>query len=174
MQVDWYETNERTSPSAFDVRRLEPRSTRWRQFGMLGVGVVVLWAAHDIARWPPDPSSSQVLVWTGSVTAVAVGLIAAATIGFMDSVEHARSRLFRWRHLLAWGLTDVVLGVVLGVLLVARGPFGRLLAHGRITGSDVADLGHLVAAGLCLIGALIALLAARDSFVDERRWHHHL
>jgi xanthine/uracil permease len=174
MQSEWFEENESRLPGEFDVKRLEPRTTRWRQFGMLGIGVVVLWAAHDIASWPRDASSMQVLVWTGSVTALAVGLVAAATIGFMDSVEHARARLFRWRHLLAWGLTDVVVGGALAALLVTRNPFGRLLAHGKITGSDVVDLGHLVAAGLCLVGALIALLAARDSFFDERRWHVHL
>ena len=174
MQVEWFETNESRPPDAFDVRRLESRSTRWRQFGALGLGVIGLWAAHDIARWPRDASTSQVLVWTGSVTGVAVGMIAVATIGFVDSVEHARSHLFRWRHLLVWGLTDVVVGVVLAVLLVTRGPFGELLAHGKITGPDLADLGYLVAAGLCLVGALIALLAARDSYFDERRWHHHL
>lgn len=174
MEGEQFDTNETRPRNAFGVMRLEPRSTRWRQFALLGVGVIGLWVAHDIARRPRDQSTMPVLLSTGGATAVALAMVFAATAGFMNSVEHARTRVFRSRHLLVWGLTDVVVAVVLGGLLVIRGPFDTLLSHGKITGPDLADLGYLVAAGLCLVGAFNALLAALDSFDAERRWHHHL
>ena len=163
------------SPPAWpDVERLEPRTNRLGQFGVLAVGVIGLWAMHDIALWPTDPSMSRVLLWCAAGTAIALGMIAKAVTSFMHSIERGQDRVFRSRHLLGCGLVQLAASAVLCLSLVNRDPFPGLFAHGRVTGPDIVDLGYVVAAGLCLFGALTALMAARAASQVERRWHHYL
>jgi hypothetical protein len=165
-----FEGTDRISTGRFDVRRLESRKTRWRQFALLAAGLAGLWLAHDIARWPRDSSAPRVGLWVTVVVAVSLFAMARATIGFVNSVEHGRARVFRWRHLLAAAMIEVTIAVMLTKGLLAGDSFGRLLSGGRITGQDIADLGHVIAVALCLVGAITALIAASDAFHDERRW----
>jgi hypothetical protein len=165
-----FEGTDHISPGRFDVRWLEPRTTRWRQFALLAVGLVGLWLAHDIARWPPDSSAPRVRLWVAVVVVVSLLAVARATNGFLNSVEHGRARVFRWPHLLAAGLAEVAIAVFLTARLLARGPFSLPLSRGKIAGEDIADLGQVIAVALCLVGAIAAFVAAGDAFHDERRW----
>jgi len=163
------------SPAAWpEVERLEPRTNRLGQSGVLALGVLGLWAMHDIAQWPIDPSTSRVLLWCLAGTVIALGMIAKAVTSFIRSIERGQDRIFRSRHLLGCGLVQLGASAVLSLSLVNRDPFPGLLAHGRVTGADIVDLGYVVAAGACLFGALTALMAARAAHQVERRWHHYL
>ena len=163
------------SPPAWpEVERLEPRTNRLGQFGLLAVGVLGLWAMHDIAQWPTDPSTSRVLLWCLAGTAIALWVVAKAVTSFIRSIERGQDRVFRSRHLLGCGLVQLGASAVLSLSLVNRDPFPGLLAHGQVTGADIVDLGYVVAAGLCLFGAFTALMAARAAHQVERRWHRYL
>ena len=163
------------SPPAWpEVERLEPRTNRLGQIGVLAVGVIGLWAMHDIALWPTDPSTSRVLLWCLAGTAIALWMVAKAVTSFIRSIERGQDRIFRSRHLLGCGLVQLGASAVLSLSLVNRDPFPGLFAHGEVTGPDIVDLGYVVAAGLCLFGALTALMAARAAHQVERRWHRYL
>lgn len=163
------------SPWAWpEVERLEPRTNRLGQLGVLALGVIGLWAMHDIARWPTDPSTTRVLLWCVAGTAIALWIVAKAVTSFIRSIERGQDRVFRSRHLLGCGLVQFGASAVLGLSLVNRDLFPGLLAHGQVTGPDIVDLGYGVAAGACLFGALTALMAARAAYQVERRWYRYL
>jgi hypothetical protein len=161
-------------PAWLEVERLEPRTNRLNQFGLLVVGMVGLWAVHSIARWPTDSSTTRVLLGCAAGTAIALWVIAKAVRSFITSIERGQDRIFRSRHLLGCGLVQLGASVVLSLSLVNRDPFSRLLAHGAVTGPDIVDLGYVAAAGVCLFGAFTALIAASEAHQVERRWHRYL
>ena len=51
-----------------------------------------------------------------------------------------------------------------------RPPFTHLIARGQFATSDVADLGCLVVALICLTFATVGLSETRIAYREERRW----
>ena len=76
-------------------------------------------------------------------------------------------------HLLSGGEKQLLaVASVLVTLLLVRGPLSAVLSYGRITGRDIADVGFVIAAGICSIGAVAALIASVAEFRAEHAWSH--
>lgn len=88
------------------------------------------------------------------------------------SVSSRQARVFRCLHLATCGVCLLAVVVALTSSLLVRGPLGSVLSHGSITGRDIADLGFVVAAGFCLVGAITAFIAALAEFRSEHAWRH--
>ena len=159
-------------PSRFAVRRLESRTTRWRQGAAVGGGFAGLWLISVIARWSSEPSSLRVVVSVTCLVLVVLVVMGAAIARFLESIEHARTRIFRFGHLVVMGSLYASIATLLSLRVVLRDPFSDVLSKGRITANEVVDLGDLVGAALCLVGAIAAFIGARDAYVDERPWRH--
>lgn len=158
----------------FEVERLEPRTTRLRQAGLLAAGLFGLWAAHDIARWADDRAATRTLAWSAFVTALVLWMIAHATRSMTESFEHCQARVFRSRHLLLCSVILLSATALLVATLLGRDPFSHLLAHGSVTGPDLVDLGHVIAAGVCCVAAARAIFATYDAMQQERPWRRGL
>ena len=127
---------------------------------------------HEIATWARDPSTTSVRLWTSAVVVFGLVQIARAVSRFVVSVSSRQARVFRWRHLTACGACLLTVGIVLVTLLLVRGPLSAVLSHGRITGGDIADVGFVIAAGICSVGAVVALIASVAEFRAEHAWSH--
>ena len=55
--------------------------------------------------------------------------------------------------------------------MVVHDPFDKLFAHGRITAEDIVDVGIVIAAFVCWVGAGVAITGAWDTLHAERNWH---
>jgi hypothetical protein len=156
----------------FDITSIEPRSERWHQLLQLALGVAAICLSHEIATWASDPATVSVRLWTSAVVLFGLSQIGLAVSRFVVSVSSRQVRVFQCRHLAVCGVCLLTVVVALVSLLVVRGPLGTLLSHGNITGRDIADVGFVVAAGFCLVGAIIAFVAAFAEFRSEHAWRH--
>jgi hypothetical protein len=110
---------------------------------------------------------------------ILVAVLALASVGRAVHVIVAAAfsdahRIFRTRHLLTCGALLSMAGAGEALVVLSRGPFGKLFAHGSITGEDVVDVATLIAALVCLVGAGVALAGAWERMHVERDWHRTL
>jgi hypothetical protein len=147
---------------------LSRRRYFWAQLALLTAGIVGLSAAHRVASW--DADNASVAFRTAVLVGVALAAVARSTSVIVTSAVSDAYRVFRSRHLLACA---ALLGsaAVVACSPILHGPFGRVLAHGRITGEDIADLGSVLAAFVCTVGAVVAAGGAWEALRDERHWY---
>ncbi len=167
-----FETNVEAQQGAFDITSIEPRSERWHQLTQLAVGVGAVWLGHETASWASDPAKPSVRLWTLAVVLFGVVQVGRAVSRFILSVSSRQARIFRCRHLAACGVCLLAVVVALISFLLARGPLRGVLSHGSITGGDIADVGFVIGAGFCLVGAITAFIAAFEHFRLERAWQY--
>lgn len=154
------------------VTVLESRTERWRQLRLLVLGLASVWLGHEASTWASDPSAASVRLWATAVVLFGLVQVGRAVSQFVNSVSSRQSRVFAWRHLATCGTGLLVVVVALTSTLLIRGPLGTLLSHGTLTGEDIADIGFVIAAGLCLVGAITAFIAAVVEFREEHNWRH--
>ncbi len=154
----------------FQIAALEPRTERWRQFLVLVVGVGTLWLGHEVARRAVDPWTTRIRLFTGGVVVVGLFLVGRAVSRFMNSLTTSQARVFRWRHQAVCGVVVLAVAVLLCGAALTRDPFSPLFSRGQISATDIADAGFFVAAGLCLVGAIAAFIAAGVERRAEHDW----
>jgi hypothetical protein len=147
----------------FEITAIESRAERLRQLMQLALGLAGMWLAYEIATWADDPGTTSVRLWTLAVVVFGLAQIGRAVSRFVVSVSARQARVFRCSHLVSCGVVLLAVAVALVTLLLRRGPLTDLLAHGGITGGDIADLGFVIAAGFCLAGGQMAYRSARCS-----------
>lgn len=173
MQEEWGSRAKVAGNSGiFDIRSIEPRSERWHQLMQLALGLAGIWLGYEIATWASDPGTISVRLWTLAVVVFGLVQVGRAVSRFVVSVSSRQERVFRCRHLAACGAGLLAAAVALVVLLLARGPLNSMMSHGSITGTDIADVGFVVAAGFCLVGAVISFIAAVVEFRSEHELKH--
>lgn len=137
----------------------------WRWLAALVAALGVLLLAHRLGGRTGVASL---------VALAALGLVGRAVHVIVTSAFSDAHRIFRTRHLLTCAALLSVVGAGEAVLVLDRGPFGKLFAHGTITGADVVDIVTLIAALVCLVGAGVALAGALERMHVERNWHRTL
>ena len=158
-----------TEPSA----ELSRKRYFWVQLGLLAAGITGLRLSHEVATWHATPSSGSALLLTVALVVVSLFAIVRSTSVIVTFADSDAYRVFRFRHLVACSAVLCAAAVVIGSLVVF-GPFDRLLAHGRITAEDIADLGFVVATLVCAFGAIYTSAGAWDARRDERHWDRSL
>ena len=156
----------------FEITAIESRAERWRQLLQLALGLAAIWLGYEITTWASDPGTRNVRLWTLAVVVFGLAQVGRAVAHFVVSISARQARVFRCWHLTSCGVGLLAVAVGLVTLLLIRGPLTDLLAHGTITGGDIADVGFVVAAGFCLVGALTAVVAAVAEFRSQRAWQH--
>jgi hypothetical protein len=156
----------------FDITSIEPPLERWRQLGQLAQGATAIWLGYEIATWAEDSATTSVRLWTLAVVLFGLLQVGRAVSRFIISVSSRQAQVFRCRHHVACGVCLLGLTVALVSVLLAHGPLGSVLSHGSITGRDIADVGFVMAAGFCLLGAITAFIAAFFEFHAEHAWRH--
>ena len=146
----------------------------WLQLALLGTGMAGLFLSQRSTTWYDDGSTRSALLQTVALVLASLALIARSTYVIVTSALSDAYRVFRARHLLACAVVLLAAAVVLTGSLIMRGPLGELLARGRITGSDIADVATGAAAIICGVGALSALVGSWDAAHEERDWHRSL
>lgn len=142
----------------------------WLQLVHLGAGIFGLWLAHQIAM-SGEATRRSVTLWTAGLVAVSLAMVGRAVRIIVNSAFSDSHRVFHCRHLVACSLVLFAgAALVIGPLLVHE-PFERLVAHGRITAGEVADIASLLAATMCTVGAVVTSLGAWDARHDERHWY---
>lgn len=148
----------------------------WMQLAALGAGLGGLFLAHLVVRLLADSgggttfaTATTMLMATASLGVVVRAVYVMVTAAFSDA-----HRVFRTRHLMACGALLFAVAAVAAGALVARGPFGKLFAHGRFTGEDIVDMATVVATAVCMVGAGVASIGAWDRMHEERNWHRTL
>jgi hypothetical protein len=154
----------------FDITSIESRVERWRQLVQLAQGLAAVWLGHEIATWADDPATTSVRLWTSTVVLFGLFGVGRALSQFIVSVSSRQAQVFRCQHLAACGVCLLGVTVALVSVLLARGPLGSVLSHGSITGRDIADVGFVIAAGFCGVGALTAFIAAFAELRSEHAW----
>ena len=145
----------------------------WVQLALLGAGIAGLGGAHEVASWEETASTSSATLRAGVLVGVSLGAVARAAYVIVAAALSDAYRVFHARHLLACAALLAAAGLLVGASIVG-GPFDRVLAHGHITGADLADLGSVLAALVCAIGVVVASMGAWDAFRDERTWYRTL
>lgn len=154
------------------ITSLESRVERWRQLLLLALGLASIWLAHEMSTWASDPRATGVRLWTTTVVVFGLVQVGRAVSRFVTSVSSRQARVFAWRHLATCGTCMLAVVVALVSTLLLREPLGSLFSHGTLTGEDIADIGFVIAAGLCLVGAITAFIAAAAEFRAEHVWRH--
>jgi hypothetical protein len=147
---------------------VSPTRYFWLQLGALGAGLGLLVLDHHVARW----QNATALV-------ILVALIALAIVGrtvhvIVTSAFSDAHRIFRTRHLMTCAALLFVVALGTAGAVLARGPFGKLFAHGTISGQDIVDLAGFFAAVVCGVGAGVALSGAWERRHEERNWYRSL
>jgi hypothetical protein len=148
----------------------------WLWLTALGVGGGLPALAHTVTRRLHDSGSTSNSATAGVILMVAFALAVASrsvhvivTSAFSDAY-----RVFRARHLFACSTLLLTAGTLTAYAVVVRDPFRQAFAYGRITGLDIVDVGTVIAALVCLVGAGLALTGAWDASLEERNWHRTL
>ena len=147
------------------------------QLATLGAGIGTLMLAHTITGRMNDaatgatPTTVLVLLL---VVPLALAAVARSTFVIVTSGHSDAYRIFRSRHLFASGALLSVIAATIAASMVVHDPFGKLFAHGRITGEDIVDVGIVAAALICMFGAGVAFTGAWDRLHVERHWHRSL
>ena len=156
---------------------LSPTRYFWLQLAMLGAGIGTLLLAHMITRRMDDAvtgATLPTLVVLLVVVPLALAAVARSTYVIVTSGFSDAYRIFRSRHLFRSGALLCAVGAIVAVSMVIHDPFDKLFAHGQITGEDIVDVGIVIAALTCLVGAGVALTGAWDRRHEERHWHRSL
>jgi hypothetical protein len=165
------------------VMSMEPTTERsptryvWLQLVMLSAGIGALVVAHTITRRMTDAATGATLPTLAALLVVlplALGAVARSTYVLVTSGFSDAYRIFRSRHLFTSGALLFAIGTAAAVSMVVHDPFEKLFAHGRITGEDIVDVGIVIAALTCLVGAGVAFTGAWDRLHAERHWHRSL
>ncbi len=155
-------------------RRIRPPgSSSFWQLALLSTGVGGLWLSHHLAGSGESDRGSVLL----STAIVVVAALTAGAWGVHLMVVSAFSdmrRVFRSRHLLTCGGILFAAGAAAALPVATSRPFHSVVAHGRITGEEVADVGSLTGTVVCAVGAIVTAMGAWDAFHDERHWHRSL
>jgi hypothetical protein len=158
------------------IEELSPTHYFWRRLVALGVGLGLLVLAPTMSRRLDDSgyTSSSATVAVILVVMVAVAIAGRSVHVIVTSAFSDAYRVFRARHLVACASLLLASGTTVAYAVVVRDPFRRAFAHGRITGLDIIDVGTVIAALVCLVGAGVALSGAWDASLEERNWHRTL
>jgi hypothetical protein len=150
---------------------LAQRRYFWGQLVLLATGVCGLAVAHRVASWDADSR----LATFGTAALAGLSLAVAARASWLITARALSDayRVFRSRHLLVCASLLASAAAIVATSVV-HGPFDRVLAHGRITGADLADLGSVVTVFVCTVAAVVAASGAWDALRDERHWHRSL
>jgi len=157
--------------------RLSATRYFWLQLAVLGAGIGSLVLAHAITRPMNDSmtgATPRTLIALLVVVPLALAAVARSTYVIVTSGYSDAYRIFRSRHLFATGLLLSVVAASTTASMVVRDPFGKLFAHGRITGEDIVDVGIVGAALICTVGAGAAFAGSWDRRHVERHWHRSL
>jgi hypothetical protein len=143
---------------------------------LLGAGLGVLALTHRVAGGLDDMVATGRSAMTGALVVVALSL---AVVGrsvhvIVTSAFSDAYRVFRARHLAVCAALLFGIGAVTAAVMVVHDPFDKLFAHGRITAEDIIDVGVVIAALVCWVGAGVAITGAWDSSHAERNWHRTL
>lgn len=153
---------------------LSSTSYFWLHLAMLASGIAGLALAHRVADWTRDGSSIDVMTRTSVTAVVSLVVVARATFVLVSAASSDAHRVFRARHLLACAVLLLLPAVGTTAALLFGAPLEQLLSHGQITGGDIADVATGVAAVICGVGALMALVGSWDARHAERHWHRSL
>lgn len=155
---------------------LSPTRYFWLRLVLLGAGLGLLVLTHRFAGGLEDSIAAGRSAVAGVLAVVALSLAIVGrsvhvivTAAFSDAY-----RVFRAQHLAACTALLFGIGAVTTALVVVHDPFDNLFAHGRITAEDVVDVGGVIAALVCWIGAGVSITGAWDASRAERNWHHTL
>ena len=78
--------------------------------------------------------------------------------------------MFRWRRLATATTAILVVASYSIVRMMTHPPFAHLIARGQFATSDVADLGSLAVALICVTFAAAGLSETWTACRQERRW----
>ena len=155
---------------------VSPTRYFWLQLAALGAGLGVLYLAYPISQQLDDSNAGATFSTIAVMLAVSTALAAVgrAVYVIVTSASSDAHRVFRTRHLVVCVTLLFVVAAGTTAVLVARGPFEKLLARGRITGVDVTDGATAIAAVVCMVGAGVAAIGAWDALHEQRNWHRTL
>lgn len=155
---------------------VSPTRYFWMQLAALGAGLGGLFLAHLVAQRLADSGGGSTFATAVTMLMVtaSLGVVVRAVYVMVTSAFSDAHRVFRTRHLTACGALLFAAAAVAAGAMVARGPFGKLFAHGRFTGEDIVDMATVVATAVCMVGAGVASIGAWDRMHEERNWHRTL
>jgi hypothetical protein len=161
-------------PTMEPTTALSPTRYFWLQLAVLTAGFGVLVVVHEITRRMHDGPTSPTLVMAAVVmVSVSASLVAVArsTYVIVTAAFSDAHRVFRSRHLLLCAVLLLAVTAIGAGTVIVHDPFDKLFAHGRITGEDITDVGIVLAAVVCGVGAGVALTGAWDTLHEERHWY---
>jgi len=147
-----------------------PEHSALRQVSLLAAGVCGLWLAHQVPRLIDGAGRSSTIP-TAVLVAVALVAVGRATQTGVAAAFSDLHRVFRSRHLLACAGILSIAGILAVLPVATTRPFGKLFAHGQITGEELADVGSLTGTVICTVAAIVTAVGAWDASHDERHWH---
>jgi hypothetical protein len=133
------------------------------------VGAAGLLITAEIAASFADSTGSH-LLWAALAS---MSFLLFLSVGAYTAVAVARSRrrhVFSARRSALCALGLAVLGGVLTVALIRRGPLEHAFASLEVGPSDIAGVGLLLADAACLVAAGVAFFEAWDARRAERTW----
>ncbi|HUV19630.1 MAG TPA: hypothetical protein VMW33_14200 [Ilumatobacteraceae bacterium] len=162
--------------STKSTSELSPTRYFWLRLALLGAGLGVLVMTHRVASRLDDSDATGRSAMAGALAIVALSL---AVVGrsvqvIVTSACSDAYRVFRARHLAVCASLLFGIGAVTAAAMVVHDPFDKLFAHGWITAEDIVDIGVVIAALVCWVGAGVCINGAWDASRAERNWHHTL
>jgi lysylphosphatidylglycerol synthetase-like protein (DUF2156 family) len=103
-------------------------------------------------------------------TAAAVASVLTGCVLLVGSAGSTRRTVFRFRRLATVATAIAVVASYSVVRMMIRPPFAHLIVRGQLATSDVADLGCLAVALICLTLAAVGLSETWIAYREERRW----
>ena len=153
---------------------VSPTRYFWVWTAVLGAGLGLLVLAHTIIRRFDVSGGTIAMLGVIATVTVSLAIVGRSVQVIVSSAFSDAHRVFRARHLLFCGALLLAAGSAVAYAVVVQNPFGKLFAHGRITGEDVTDVGIVIAALVCMVGAGVALSGSWEASHAERNWHHTL
>lgn len=156
--------------------KLSPTRYFWLRLALLGAGLGVLVLTHGVTEQLDDSVATGGRAVAGALVAVALALalVARSVHVIVTSAFSDAYRVFRARHLAFCAALLLGIGALTAAVMVVHDPFDKLFAHGRITAEDIVDVGVVIAALVCWVGAGVAITGAWDASHAERNWHRTL
>ncbi len=157
--------------------RLSATQHFWLQLARLCAGIGTLALAHSITQPMNDSTTGATLPTVIALLVViplALAAVGRSTYVIVTSGHSDAYRIFRSRHLFATGVVLSIVAAATTASMIVHDAFGKLFAHGRITGEDMVDLGIMAAALICTVGAGAAFTGSWDRRHAERHWHRSL
>jgi hypothetical protein len=162
--------------STKSTSELSPTRYFWLRLALLGAGLGVLVLTHRVTGQLDDSVATGRSAVAGGlvVVALALALVVRSVHVIVTSAFSDAYRVFRARHLAFCAALLFGIGALTATVMVVHDPFDKLFAHGRITAEDIVDVGVVIAALVCWIGAGVAITGAWDASHAERNWHRTL